>query len=99
MNSYSGNQNTNKKYFHSQLQQEEEVFHDLSDILFESFITNGMALKELLWRMERSLIIKALWKFDGHQKEASKILRVKPNTLCIKCKKYNITFKKTPSYL
>lgn len=58
------------------------------------FINNSIPLKEFMNDIERKIILGALSKVNGSQKEAAKILGVKHTTLNEKIKKYNIRFRK-----
>lgn len=95
----SRNQKIKKKYFYSQIQRKKVSINDLPEFLYAYFIMRGMALKDFLCTIERGLLMQVLFQFDGNQKKASDFLGVKPNTLCIKCKKYKIKIAHEPYIL
>lgn len=69
--------------------------------LFNLFVeylcmSRALPLKELIGGLERSLIMRALSRFNGNQKDAAKFLGVKYTTLNEKVKKYHICFRKAP---
>lgn len=67
------------------------------DSLFEYVFTNeGMDLKEFLEELERTMIVKALAKFNGNLKDAARFLGTKYTTLHQKIRRYNIHFRKEP---
>jgi len=53
-------------------------------------------LKDFLNDIELRLILYSLNEANGNQREAAKILGIKPTTLNEKLKRYNIKFHKTP---
>lgn len=60
------------------------------------FMNDNIPLKELIEGIEKNLILRALYRVDGNQKEAAKILGVKYTTLNEKIRKYGIHFRKEP---
>lgn len=60
------------------------------------FMSDNIPLKELIEGIEKNLILRALYRVDGNQKEAAKILGVKYTTLNEKIRKYGIHFRKEP---
>lgn len=69
--------------------------------VFEKFveyfcIKERIPFKELMYTVERNILIRALVEFNGNQKIAAKYLGIKYTTLHEKVKKYNIRFQKTP---
>ena len=54
-----------------------------------------LSLKDFLARVELLLIIHSLNRANGNQREAAKILGVKPTTLNEKLRRYNIGFRKS----
>jgi transcriptional regulator of acetoin/glycerol metabolism len=69
--------------------------------LFRLFVeyfcmSRTLPLKELIENLERTIIIRALSRFNGNQKEVARFLGVKYTTLNEKVKKYNIYFRKAP---
>ena len=91
----SGNQEIKKRYFYSRIHQKEVSINDLAEFFYEDFIMSGMVLKDFVCRMERGLIIQALFQFDGCQKKASDFLGLKQTTMNLKCKKYKIDISNT----
>ena len=61
------------------------------------FMSDNIPLKELIEGIEKSVILRTLYRVHGNQKEAAKILGVKYTTLNEKIKKYGIHFRKEPS--
>lgn len=58
---------------------------------------NEVQLKELLKKLERRIIIKALSRCNGNQRQAAECLGLKHTTLHEKVKKYHIHFLKQPT--
>jgi len=54
-----------------------------------------LSLKDFLARVELLLIIHSLNRANGNQREAAKILGIKPTTLNEKLRRYNIGFRKS----
>lgn len=75
-----------------------EIFIDFLNPVIEDLLTliQIFPLKELMGKVEQTIIISALDKCGGNQNKTAKFLKVKPTTLCTKIKKYNISFKKIP---
>ena len=78
--------------------QKDEIFIDFWPSFLEDFLCliQIFPLKELMDKVEQSIIISALNKYNGNQKNTAKFLNVKPSTLCEKLKKHNISIKKIP---
>lgn len=67
------------------------------DSLFEyAFMNERMDLKEFLEELERTMIVKALAKFNGNRKDSARFLGIKYTTLHQKIRRYNIHFRKEP---
>lgn len=79
-------------------QNEDEMFADFWGPVVEDywFFLQKFPLKELMDKLERMIIMSALGKFEGNQREASKFLGLKPTTLNEKMKKHNIFLRKIP---
>lgn len=79
-------------------QNKDEIFTDFWDPVIENywFLIQKFPLKELMDKLERTIIISALSKFEGNQRKTAKFLRLKPTTLYEKIKKHNIFFRKIP---
>lgn len=60
-------------------------------------LKSGVHLKEFLENLERNIIIKALSRHNGNQKQTAEYLGLKYTTLNEKVKKYHIHFLKQPS--
>lgn len=58
-----------------------------------------LPLKEFIINLEKCIILRALSKFNGNQKEAAKFLGIKYTTLNEKIKKYRIDFRKNPYFV
>jgi DNA-binding NtrC family response regulator len=58
-----------------------------------------LPLKEFIMNLEKCIILRALSKFNGNQKESAKFLGIKYTTLNEKIKKYKIDFKKNPYFV
>jgi len=58
-----------------------------------------LPLKEFIMTLEKCIILRALSKFNGNQKEAAKFLGIKYTTLNEKIKKYRIDFRKNPYFV
>ncbi|UCC38203.1 MAG: hypothetical protein JSV96_10125 [Candidatus Aminicenantes bacterium] len=70
---------------------------NLFNLFVEYFcMSRALPLKELIGGLERSLIMRALSRFNGSQKDAAKFLGVKYTTLNEKIKKHHICFRKAP---
>jgi transcriptional regulator with GAF, ATPase, and Fis domain len=54
-----------------------------------------LSLKDFLTKVELHLIIHSLNKTNGNQREAAKILGVKPTTLNEKLRRHHIGFRKS----
>jgi len=61
------------------------------------FMSGNIPLKELVDGIEKNVILSTLYRVNGSQKEAAKILGVKYTTLNEKIKKYSIHLRKEPS--
>jgi len=57
---------------------------------------NHLSLNELMRKVERTILVRALSQFNGNQKNVARFLGIKYTTLHEKVKKYNIRFQKTP---
>lgn len=55
-----------------------------------------LSLNELMRKVERTILVRALSQFNGNQKNVARFLGIKYTTLHEKVKKYNIRFQKTP---
>jgi len=76
---------------------EERFRSNLFRLFIEYFcMSRTHSLRELVGNLEKSIIIRALAKFSGNQKDAARFLGVKYTTLNEKVKKYNICFRKEP---
>ncbi len=70
---------------------------DLMDFFIENvFMNDNINFKEFIEEIERAIIIKALVKFNGNQRETARFLGIKYTTLNEKVKRYNIYFRKEP---
>ena len=70
-----------------------EVF----ELFVEYFcVRQKVPFKDLICRVEKSLILRALSQCNGNQKSAAKFLGMKYTTLNEKLKRYNIQFAKKP---
>ena len=61
------------------------------------FLNCSIPLKEMMDSVERNVIMRTLYKVNGNQKKAAKVLGVKYTTLNEKIKRYNIHLRKTAS--
>lgn len=76
---------------------EERFRSNLFRLFVEYFcISRTLPLKKLIGNLERSIIMRALSRFNGNQKDAAKFLGVKYTTLNEKIKKYQICLRKSP---
>lgn len=76
---------------------EERFRSNLFRLFVEYFsMSRRFPLRELIGTLEKSIIMRALSKFNGNQKEAAKFLGVKYTTLNEKVKKHHICFRKAP---
>jgi len=76
---------------------EERFRSNLFRLFVEYFsMSRTLPLKELIGTLEKSIIIRALSKFNGNQKDAAKFLGVKYTTLNEKIKKHHLCFRKAP---
>ena len=76
---------------------EERFRSNLFRLFVEYFcMSRTLPLRQLVGTLERSIIIRALSKFNGNQKDAAKFLGVKYTTLNEKVKKYRISFQRAP---
>lgn len=53
-------------------------------------LQSGINFHDEVRRFESALIRQALWMTRGHQRRASRLLRIKPTTLNAKIKRYDI---------
>ena len=63
--------------------------------LLEQNAPSGLTANALLDLLERNIIIKVLWEFNGHQARAAEFLHLKPTTLHEKIKRYELGAKIT----
>jgi DNA-binding NtrC family response regulator len=79
-------------------EKEERKFHkQLFNLFIEDFCMNQkVPLKKLITRLEKTILIRTLSRFNGNQKSAAEFLGLKPTTLNEKVKKYKIHFQKRP---
>ncbi|MGB2765023.1 MAG: helix-turn-helix domain-containing protein [Candidatus Aminicenantaceae bacterium] len=79
-------------------QNKDKIFTDFWDPVIEDywFLIQKFPLKELMDKLELTIIISALGKFEGNQRKTAKFLSMKPTTLGEKIKKHNISFRKIP---
>lgn len=76
---------------------EERFRSNLFRLFVEYFcMSRTLPLRELIGTLEKSIIIRALSKFNGNQKDVAKFLGVKYTTLNEKVKKYHISLWKAP---
>lgn len=82
----------------SHRQNEDKIFADFWEPVVEDywFFLQKFPLKELMDKLERMIIMSALSKFEGSQRETAKFLGLKPTTLNEKMKKHNIFLRKIP---
>lgn len=80
-------------------QNNDEIFTDFWRPVIEDYwiLIQKFALKELMDKLERTIIISALSRFEGNQRKTAEFLRLKPTTLYEKIKKHNISFRKIPN--
>ncbi len=73
-----------------------EVLVDPINLFIEDFYQKRkIPLKDFLTRVELRLIIFSLERANGNQRQAAKILGIKPTTLNEKLRRYKIGFRKT----
>jgi DNA-binding NtrC family response regulator len=89
----------NREGSRSFVQSRDEKFIGRHDRLSEDFwnLVQKFPFKELMDRLEQTILISALNKFDGNQRKTAKFLGMKPTTLYEKIKKHNISIRKIPS--
>jgi DNA-binding NtrC family response regulator len=58
------------------------------------FASSSIPLKKFIEYVERNIILKTLFKANGNQTEAARILKIKNTTLNEKIKKYEIHIQK-----
>jgi len=76
---------------------EKKLKKTLISFFIDSFYKDeNLRLKEFMESLERTILIKILTKFNGHQKKTAEFLGLKISTLNQKIKKHNIRFRKTP---
>jgi len=76
---------------------EETLKREVLTLFIEYFcIKQRVPLKEFMKHLEKNILMRALSRFNGNQKEAAKFLGVKHTTINQKVKKYNIIFHKRP---
>lgn len=80
-------------------QNNDEIFADFWGPVIEDYwiLIQKFPLKELMDKLEGTIIISALSRFEGNQRKTAKFLRLKPTTLYQKIKKHNISFRKIPN--
>lgn len=84
-------QNLVKSSYQNKISREFKLFTSV----FEYFIMSKRTpLKELMMRMERHIIVRALNKVDGNRRMATEILGIKKTTLHEKIKRYDIRLKR-----
>jgi len=90
--------NENELDFNFQTESNERRFKKIVLAFFiESFcLKKKVHLKEFLEELERTILITALSKFNGNQRNTAKFLGIKYTTLNEKVKKYNISIHKKP---
>ncbi|NIM90876.1 MAG: hypothetical protein GTO17_08005 [Candidatus Aminicenantes bacterium] len=75
----------------------DKIRKEMYKIIVEFFCKKEtLPLKEFIMTLEKCIILRALSKFNGNQKEAAKFLGIKYTTLHEKVKKYRIDFRKNP---
>lgn len=75
----------------------EKFKNDMLELFIEFFCQQRpLFLKELIENLEKCIILNALSKVEGNQKEAARALGIKYTTLNEKVKRYNIRFQKRP---
>lgn len=74
---------------------EESAFiREILKLFFDYFcVSHKMSLKDLVDYMEKIIIIRALCRFNGNQREAARYLRINHTTLNEKIKRYKIKRK------
>lgn len=76
---------------------EETLKREVLTLFIEYFcIKQRVPLRDFMNHLEKSILMRALSRFNGNQKEAAKFLGVKHTTINQKVKKYNIIFHKRP---
>jgi len=79
---------------------EEKIRLEMYRLIVEFFYRKEtLSLKEFIMNLEKCIILMALSKANGNQKEAAKFLGIKYTTLNEKIKKYRIDFKKSPYFV
>lgn len=74
---------------------EERFRLNILKIFIEYFcIGKRVPLKDLIYNVERMVIIRALSQFEGNQRKTAKFLGIKHTTLNEKVKRYNIRIHK-----
>ena len=66
----------------------------LSSVVQRFFETAGISIKDYLSDVEKTIIISALRRTEGNQKNAADLLGIKHTTLNEKIKRHRICFKK-----
>lgn len=71
---------------------EENAFvREILKLFFDYFcVSHNMSLKDLMEYMEKIIIIRALCRFEGNQREAARYLRINYTTLNEKIKRYQL---------
>jgi DNA-binding NtrC family response regulator len=80
----------------NELCSDEDILENVVDVLMviiKEGNARGFTLKELFDALERELIVKALFEFNGHQKKTADFLRLRPTTLGEKLKKHRIVIR------
>ena len=90
--SYSANRERSRP----DMLERQEICMELRDQFSEDFwnLVQKLPFKELMDRLEQTIIISALDKFKGNQRKTAKFLGMKPTTLYEKIKKHNISVRK-----
>lgn len=72
------------------------IFVDFWHPVFEDFLCliHIFPLKEVMDKVEQTVILSALKKYDGNQRKTAKFLKVNPTTLCEKLKRHNISVRR-----
>jgi len=77
----------------------DEIRKEMYKFIVEFFCKKEtLPLKEFIVTLEKCIILRALSKFNGNQKDAAKFLGIKYTTLNEKIKKYKIDFRKNPYF-
>lgn len=77
--------------------EERKFSRQVFNLFIEDFcMKQRVPLKKLIHRLEKTILIRTLSRFNGNQKSAAEFLGLKPTTLNEKVKKYNIHFQKKP---